>query len=219
MTSSRQRFRKVENNATPNSAIAPTMKPSAKVQNPLRRGLSTTTGTGAGGGDQRMFALDHAARDVIRDGVNKRRGIVGFGDHDATKARVLHETIDPLVASHHDMGHHIDPQPRRLALADAAIEQIDLIRNLRKQGVERVVENFEAGDFGIAQIDHDTGAIGSLYTRPPQRIAQPHWTRISDGFVPGILCVRHPLTALVLMDPNGVNLSVTMFSAKAVYSQ
>src|ERR1700733_11572108 len=47
----------------------------------------------------------------------------------------------------------------------------------------------------------------------------PKNIKITDGFIPDILCVRHPLTALVLMDPNGLNLSVTMFSAKAVYSQ
>jgi hypothetical protein len=87
------------------------------------------------------------------------------------------------------MGHHIDPQPRRLALADAAIEQIDLIRNLRKQGIECLVENFKPGHFGIAQVDHDAGAIGGLDPRLPQGIAQSHRTRLTDGFAPGILCV------------------------------
>jgi len=50
--------------------------------------------------------------------------------HLAAEAGVLHETIEPLVASHRNMRDDVDPQPRRVALADAAIEQVDAIRNL-----------------------------------------------------------------------------------------
>ena len=121
-----------------------------------------------------MFALDHAARDIIGDGIDDGGDVVGFGDHDAAETGVLHEAIDPLVASHHHMGHHIDPQPRRVALADAAIEQIDLFGDLREQRIERLVENFEPRHFGIAQVDDDAGAIGRLDPRLAQRIAQPH---------------------------------------------
>ena len=41
-------FRSVANSARPNSASAPRMNPSAKVQKPLRRGFSATTGSGIG---------------------------------------------------------------------------------------------------------------------------------------------------------------------------
>ena len=133
-----------------------------------------------------MFALDHAARDIIGDGIDDRRDIVGFGDHDAAEARVLHEAIDALVAAHHHMRHHVDPQPRRVALADAAIEQIDLIRHLREQRIERLVQNFEPGDFGVAQIDDDAGAIRGLDPRLAQRIAQPDRTRFTDRLASGI---------------------------------
>ena len=87
------------------------------------------------------------------------------------------------------MGDHVDPQPRRFALADAAIEQIDLFGNLREQRIERLVENFEPRHFGIAQIDDDAGAIGGLDPRLAQRIAQPDRTRFAGGLVPGILRV------------------------------
>ena len=73
-----------------------------------------------------MLALDHAARDIIGDGLDDHGDLVGFGDHDAAEAGVLHEAVDALVAAHHHMGDDVDPQPRRVALADAAIEQIDL---------------------------------------------------------------------------------------------
>ncbi len=101
------------------------------------------------------------------------RDLVGFGDHDAAEAGILHEAVDALVASHHDMGDDIDPQPRRFALADAAIEQVDLFRDLREQRVERLVENFQPRHLGVAQVDDDAGAIGGLDPRLPERIAQP----------------------------------------------
>ena len=84
------------------------------------------------------------------------------------------------------MRDHVDPQPRRIALADAAIEQIDLIRHLREQRVERLVQDFEPRHFGVAQIDHDAGAIGGLDPRLAQRIAQPDRTHRTDRLASGI---------------------------------
>ena len=165
------------------------MKPSANVQNPLRRGFSIDDRRRRRRCDQRVLALDHAAGDIIGDGVDDRGDVVGFGDHDAAEAGILHEAIDALVAPHQDMGDDVDPQPRRIALADAAIEQVDLFGNLREQRIERLVENFEPRHFGIAQIDDDAGAIGGLDPRLPQRIAQADRTRIAGGIAPGILRV------------------------------
>jgi len=59
-----------------------------------------------------------------------------------------------------------------IALADAAIEQIDLFGNLQKQRIERLVQNLKPGHFGVTQIDDDADAIGSLDPRLPQGIAQ-----------------------------------------------
>ena len=75
--------------------------------------------------DQRVLALDHAARDIVGDGVDDNGDIVGLGKHDAAETGILHEAVGALVAAHQDVRDHIDPQPRRLALADAAVEQID----------------------------------------------------------------------------------------------
>ena len=79
------------------------------------------------------------------------------------------------------MRDHVDPQPRRFALADAAIEQIDLLGDLREQRIERLVENFEPRHFGVAQVDDDAGAVGGLDPRLPQRIAQPRRSRVAGG--------------------------------------
>ena len=100
---------------------------------------------------------------------------MGFREHDPAEAGVLHETVHALVASHQDVRDHVDPQPRRFALADAAIEQVDLFRHLREQRIERLVQDFEPRHLRVAQIDDDAGAIGSLDPRLPQGVAQPHW--------------------------------------------
>src|SRR5438477_10934679 len=81
------------------------------------------------GGDQRMFAFDHAARDVIGDGLDDNSDFMGLGDHDAAETRVLHEAVDALVPCHQNMGDYVDTQPRRIALPDAAIERTVLARN------------------------------------------------------------------------------------------
>ena len=182
----RQKFRKLASSARPNSASAPTTNPNAKGQNRPRRGCSTASGFGHRGRDQRVFALDHAARHIIGNGVDDSGDIMGLGDHDAAEPGVLHEAIDALVAPHHHMRHHIDPQPRRIALADAAIEQVDLVRHLGKQRVQRLVQNFEPGHFSIAQIDDDAGAIRGLDPRLAQGIAQPNGTRFTDRLASGI---------------------------------
>ena len=117
-----------------------------------------------------MLALDHAARDIIGDGIDDHGHVVRFGEHDAAEAGVLHEAVDALVAPHQDMRDDVDPQPRRFALADAAIEQVDLLGHLREQRIERLVQDFQTRDFGIAQFDDDAGAIGGL----DPRLAQAH---------------------------------------------
>ena len=42
--------------------------------------------------------------------------------------------------------------------------------------IERLVEDFEPRHFGVAQVDHDAGAVGGLDPRLPQGIAQPDRT-------------------------------------------
>jgi hypothetical protein len=56
----------------------------------------------------------------------------------------------------------IDPQPRNVAAADTAIEQLNVAGNILEQRIERLIEQLEARNVGIAQIDNDAGALGSL---------------------------------------------------------
>jgi hypothetical protein len=107
--------------------------------------------------------------------------------HDAAEAGILHEAVQPLVTPHHHMSNGVDPQPRRLALADAAIEQVDLLRHLREQGIERVAKNLQARHLGVAQIDHDPGAVGGLDARLAQCVAQPDRTTFTAGAAAAVL--------------------------------
>ena len=64
------------------------------------------------------------------------------------------------------MGDDVDPEPRRIALADAAVEQIDLIRDLGEQRIERVVEDLEPGHLGVPEVDDHPCPVGGLDPRP-----------------------------------------------------
>ena len=96
----------------------------------------------------------------------------GFRQHLAAVAGVLHETVLALVAPHHDMGDDVDPQPRLVAMADAAIEQFDVHRNFGEQRIERLVEHLKTRQLGVAQFDDDAGALRGLDPRLPDRLLQ-----------------------------------------------
>ena len=108
-------------------------KPNTNIPKPPRRGFVSRNRLDYWRSHHRVLALDHAAGDIIGDGIDDSRHVMQLREHDAAEAGVLHEAVDALVAAHHDMGDHVDPEPRRFALADAAIEQIDLLRDLREQ--------------------------------------------------------------------------------------
>ena len=69
----------------------------------------------------------------------------------------------------------------------AAIEQFDVLGDFLEHRIERVVEQFEARDVGVAQIDHDGGALGRLDARLAhcilERIAGAAGAASSSGFL------------------------------------
>src|SRR5689334_3539343 len=165
---------------------------------------------------QRMLAFHHAAGDIIGHGLDDRRYLMGFGKHDAAVAGVLHKAVGALVASHQHMRHHIDPESRRFALADAALEQIDPLRHLREQGIKGFVEELEPGDFGVAQIDHDAGAVSRLDPRLVERIAQAKRTRFTRRIASNAWRLGHrPAYPSKLP----ISLAATRTGAKALYFQ
>ena len=121
---------------------------------------------------KRALALDQAARNISRHRLHDVCNVVRFREHMPAEAAVVKKAIASLVASHRDMGDSVDPQSRRLAAADTAIEQIDLARNFRKQRIKRFVEEFEPRHLGIAQIDDDAHALGRVDARLMHRLLQ-----------------------------------------------
>src|ERR1700722_7498006 len=121
---------------------------------------------------ERALALHQAARDIRGYRVDDVRDFVRLREHAAANAGVVQEAVGPLVAPHGDMGYRIDPQPRRVATAHATVEQLDLGRQFGEQRIERLVQKLKPRDFGIAQIDHDAGALGRLDARLMHRLRQ-----------------------------------------------
>ncbi len=76
------------------------------------------------------------------------------------------------------MGDHVDPQPRRVALGDAALEQLDLRRDLGVDGVERLAQQFEPGELGVAQVDDHAGALRHLDSGLAHRVLEPRRPRV-----------------------------------------
>ena len=75
----------------------------------------------------------------------------------------------------------VDPQPRRIAPADAAVEQVDLRRHFVKQRIERLVEQFEPRQLGVAQIDDDARLLGDLDAGLADGLLQARRARRASG--------------------------------------
>ena len=122
---------------------------------------------------ERTLAFDQAARNIGGDCGNDLRNLVRLREHMTADLRILvQETVNALVAPHGDMSDGIDPQPRGVAAAYAAVEQLDLRRDVGKQRIKRLVQEFEPRDLGVAQIDDDAGTLGRLDARLVHRLLQ-----------------------------------------------
>src|SRR5947208_3463266 len=53
------------------------------------------------------------------------------------------------------------------------VEQVYFRRDFGKQRLQRLVEQFEPGDFRIVQIDHDTAALRGIDPRLAQGLLEP----------------------------------------------
>jgi hypothetical protein len=70
------------------------------------------------------------------------------------------------------MGDHVEPEPRMLAAADTPVEQIDLGGDVGEQRIERLIQDFETRQFGVAQLHHDAGAFGGFDPRLPDSLLE-----------------------------------------------
>src|SRR5262249_35434346 len=81
--------------------------------------------------------------------------------------------------SHLDMRDGIDPQARSVAARQAAIEQVNTIRNFRKHWIELLIEELEARNLGVPQIDDHACALRRLDAG------------VTHGVAQGLCLVRH----------------------------
>ena len=96
---------------------------------------------------QRAFALDQTARDVIGHGSDDRVDRLAFGHQQAALARVLEKSIGALVMRHVDKRDHVEEEPRMLALRQRHIEQVDALRRLVDDLLQRALKRLRDGRF------------------------------------------------------------------------
>ena len=71
---------------------------------------------------ERALPLDQPSRYISRYRLHDVGNVVRLGQYVASHPAVVQETVNAFIAPHRDMRHRIDPQSRRLAAANAAIE-------------------------------------------------------------------------------------------------
>ena len=118
---------------------------------------------------KRAFALNQTARDIIGDGGDDRIDGLAFGHQHAAMARILKKTISALIVRHVDKRDHVEEEARMLALGQRKIEQVDALRRLIDDGLERALERFQAADFELAHFRDRFGALRVLDPRLPDR--------------------------------------------------
>ena len=121
---------------------------------------------------QRPLALHQPVRDIFGHRVDQSGDTLALADGDAAVARVLQETIDAAVAPHLDEADMVDEEARALAMGEADVEEIAILRHLGEHRGEMVAQNFEPGDLGFAQIGEHVGALRIGEASAPQRAGE-----------------------------------------------
>ena len=121
---------------------------------------------------QRPLALHQPVRDIFGHRVDQSGDTLALADGDAAVARVLQEPIDAAVAPHLDEADMVDEEARALAMGEADVEEIAILRHLGEHRGEMVAQNFEPGDLGFAQIGEHVGALRIGEASAPQRAGE-----------------------------------------------
>ena len=84
-----------------------------------------------------------------------------------------------------------------------------MIRDLREQRIERLVQDLEPRDLGVAQVDDHAGAVGGV----DSRLTQASRSRIGFSLGLAAFCASDMGASFGLILPS-VNLAVTIGHAK-----
>ena len=132
---------------------------------------------------QRPFALDQTPRDVIGDSSDDRVDRLAFGYQHAALARVLKKSIGALIMRHVDKCDHVEEEARMLALRQRHIEQVDALRRLVDDRLQRALKRLETGNFELAHLRDRIGALGVLDPSLPDRGCEVRLDRDVVGLV------------------------------------
>ena len=138
----------------------------------------------------RALALDQTARDIVGDSRDDRVERLAFGHQHAAVARVLEKSIGALVVRHVDECDHVDEEARMLALGQRQIKQINTLRRLVDDRLQRALERFETDNFELAHLRNRFGALGVLDPSLPDRGAEVRLDRDVMGLVVHRLAFR-----------------------------
>ena len=131
----------------------------------------------------RALALDQTARDIIGDSSDNRVGRLAFGHQHAAVARVLKKSIGALIVRHVDERDHVEKEARMLALGQRQIKQVDALRRLVDDRLQRALKRFEADNLELAHLRDRLGALGVLDPRLPDRGCEVRLGRNIVGLV------------------------------------
>jgi len=132
---------------------------------------------------QHPFALNQTARDIIGGGSDDRVDQLAFGHQHAALARVLKKSIGALVMRHVDERDHVEEEARMLALRQRHIKQVDTLRRLVDDRLQRALKRFETGNFELARLRDRITALGVLNPGLPDRGYEVRLDRNVVGFV------------------------------------
>jgi hypothetical protein len=121
---------------------------------------------------QGSLTLDQPTRDIPGDRVDHGGYLVGLRQNGTPVPRILHEAILSLVATHLDMSNHVDPKPRHITLAHAAVEQVHVTRHILEQRIESFIEQIQARNVSVTQVHDDAGALGRFDARVAHGVLQ-----------------------------------------------
>ena len=117
----------------------------------------------------RALALDQTARDIIGDSSDDRVDRLAFGHQHAALARVLEESIGALIVRHVDERDHVEEEARMLALRQRQIKQVEPLRRLVDDRLQRALKRFETDNLELAHLRDRIGALGVLDPSLPDR--------------------------------------------------
>ena len=83
--------------------------------------------------------------------------------------RILKKSVGALIVRHVDKRDHVEEEARMFALRQRHIEQVDALRRLVDDRLQRALKRLETDNLELARLRHRIGALGVLDPSLPDR--------------------------------------------------